>query len=73
MHETPLTLVQMIFNPFEKTAAEDCAIRCLDGHGVRILVSTKKKIIKMNLCIVDARRRKCHADFNARKRQKLCT
>ena len=46
VHETPLTLVRMIFNPFgENLLPKDCAIRCLDGHGVRILgVGTKKKI-----------------------------
>ena len=45
-HETPLTLVKLIFNPFgEKLLPKDCAVRCLDGQGVRILgVGTKKKI-----------------------------
>ena len=46
VHETPLTLVQMVFNPFgENLLPKDCAIRCLDGNGIRILgVGTKKKI-----------------------------
>ena len=46
VHETPLTLVRMVFNPFgENLLPKDCAIRCLDGNGVRILgVGTKKKI-----------------------------
>ncbi len=45
-YESPLTLVQMVFNPFgEKLLPKDCALRCLDGQGVRMLgVGTKKKI-----------------------------
>lgn len=45
-YESPLTLVKMVFNPFgENVLPKDCAVRCLDGQGVRILgVGTKKKI-----------------------------